>query len=213
MKMGSGKTDNRNRKSGKKNNSGAKRGFVVIMLNLLVMAVVAVVLVFVTLNWLDSYTNHNVAYEVPDVCGMHVDDAAKVLKDSKLGYAVVEYKYKDGAEKDEVLEQRPLANAKVKEGREITLVLNTTEKPRQGIPPVIDNSSLREAEFRLKAAGFIVEAVDTIKGEREWVYELLYKGRKLDNGAAIPRGSKVTLVVGSGDEISTDTVRLDPDFF
>ena len=106
-----------------------------------------------------------------------------------------------------------MANAKVKEGREITLVLNTTEKPRQGIPPVIDNSSLREAEFRLKAAGFVVEAVDTIKGEREWVYELLYKGRKLDNGAAIPRGSKVTLVVGSGDEISTDTVRLDPDFF
>ena len=114
---------------------------------------------------------------------------------------------------DEVLEQRPLADAKVKEGRKITLVLNTTEKPRQGIPPVIDNSSLREAEFRLKASGFVVEAVDTIEGEREWVYELLYNGRKLENGAAIPRGSKVTIVVGSGNEASSDTLRLDPDFF
>ena len=39
------------------------------------------------------------------------------------------------------------------------------------------------------------------------------KGRKLENGTAIPRGSKVTLVVGSGEDISSDTVRLDPDFF
>ena len=40
--MGSDTTDNRNRKKGKKKNGGAKRGFVIIMLNLLVMAVVAV---------------------------------------------------------------------------------------------------------------------------------------------------------------------------
>ena len=208
--MDSDAKKNRGRKAGKKNGKGK---LLTVVVNLLAMALVAVLVPYVTLCWLDSYTNHNVAYKVPDVCGLHVDEAADVLKDSRLGYSVVEYKYKDGAVADEVLEQRPLAGAKVKEGRKITLVLNTTEKPRQGIPPVIDNSSLREAEFRLKAAGFVVEAVDTVKGEREWVYELRYNGRKLENGTAIPRGSKVTLVVGSGEDISSDTVRLDPDFF
>lgn len=205
-------------KNKKSNQGGAasrnrKRNFKIIAVNLLVMAVIAFAVPYATLRWLDSCTNHNIAYEVPDVRGMQLEEAVAALKESKLDYSVTEYKYKDGAEKDEVLEQRPLANAKVKEGRKIALVLNTTEKPRQGIPPVIDNSSLREAEFRLKAAGFIVEAVDTIKGEREWVYELRYKGRKLENGTAIPRGSKVTLVIGSGDDISADTVRLDPNFF
>ena len=205
-------------KNKKSNQGGAasrnrKRNFKIIAVNLLVMAVIAFAVPYATLRWLDSYTNHNIAYEVPDVRGMQLEEAVAALKESKLDYSVTEYKYKDGAEKDEVLEQRPLANAKVKEGRKIALVLNTTEKPRQGIPPVIDNSSLREAEFRLKAAGFIVEAVDTIKGEREWVYELRYKGRKLENGTAIPRGSKVTLVIGSGDDISADTVRLGPNFF
>ena len=211
--MSSDTSRNTRKKSSAKSNGGSKRSMKIIALNLLAMAVIAFAVPFLTLKWLDSYTNHNVAYEVPDVCGLHIDEATEVLKGSKLDCCVVEYKYKDGAAQDEVLEQRPLANAKVKEGRKITLVLNTTEKPRQGIPPVIDNSSLREAEFRLKAAGFIVEAVDTIEGEREWVYELRYKGRKLENGTAIPRGSKVTLVVVSGNELSNDTVRLDPDFF
>ena len=211
--MNSDTTRNRGRRSGGTKGSGCKKGIIVIVLNLLAMAVVAVAVPYATLCWLDSYTNHNIAYIVPDVRGHLVDEAADVLKENKLDYTVVEYKHKDGAAADEVLEQRPLAGSKVKEGRKISLVLNTTEKPRQGIPPVIDNSSLREAEFRLKAAGFVVEAVDTVKGEREWVYELRYNGRKLENGTAIPRGSKVTLVVGSGEDVSSDTVRLDPDFF
>ena len=107
----------------------------------------------------------------------------------------------------------PLPDALVKEGRKIYLVLNTTEAPKQGVPPVIDNCSLREAQFRLKAAGFIVEKVDVIEGEREWVYGVRYEGIELENGAAIPRGSKLTLVVGSGDLLESDTVRVDAEFF
>ena len=78
-----------------------------------------------------------------------------------------------------------MADALVKEGRKIYLVLNTTEAPKQGIPPVIDNCSLREAQFRLKAAGFQVQKVDIIPGEREWVYGVRYDGIELENGAAI----------------------------
>ena len=92
-------------------------------------------------------------------------------------------------------------------------MLNTTEAPKQGIPPVIDNCSLREAQFRLKAAGFQVQKVDIIPGEREWVYGVRYDGIELENGAAIPRGSKVTLVIGSGELVESDTVRVDADFF
>lgn len=211
--MGENTLKKKEKKTGGKKMDRRLKNTLVVLANLLGMLLVAILVGYLTLWWLDGYTNHNVAYEVPDICGMHVDEAADELKKSKLDYHVIEYKYKDGAAKDEVLEQRPLAKAKVKEGRKIGVVLNTTEKPRQGVPPIVDNCSLREAEFRLKAVGFVVEAVDTIKGERDWVYELRYNGRKLDNGAAIPRGSKVTIVVGSGNEVPADTVRVDSEFF
>lgn len=193
--------------------SGVKRSVVITLLNILAMLVITVIVLVVTFSWLDSYTHHNVAYKVPDVKGMQLGEAIEVLKGQKLNYAVQEYKYKAGAEEGEVLEQRPLADALVKEDRKIYLVLNTTETPKQGIPPVIDNCSLREAQFRLKAAGFVVQKVDVIEGEREWVYGVRYDGIELDNGAAIPRGSKVTLVIGSGEQAESDTVRFDADFF
>lgn len=193
--------------------SGVKRSVVITLLNMLAMLVITVIVLVVTFSWLDSYTHHNVAYKVPDVKGMQLGEAIEVLKGQKLNYAVQEYKYKAGAEEGEVLEQRPLADALVKEDRKIYLVLNTTETPKQGIPPVIDNCSLREAQFRLKAAGFVVQKVDVIEGEREWVYGVRYDGIELDNGAAIPRGSKVTLVIGSGEQAESDTVRFDADFF
>ena len=195
------------------NPSGFKRGVKLTIINLLAMLVITVVILVVTFSWLDSYTHHNEAYKVPDVKGMQLSEAIEELRNQKLDYAVQEYKYKVGAENGEVLEQMPLPDALVKEGRKIYLVLNTTEAPKQGVPPVIDNCSLREAQFRLKAAGFIVEKVDVIEGEREWVYGVRYEGIELENGAAIPRGSKLTLVVGSGDLVESDTVRVDAEFF
>lgn len=197
----------------KKNTKKKRNPLKILLFNILAMILVFVVAVVLTFNWLDSYTNHNEAYKVPDVCGMSLADAATALKGQKMNYAVQEYKYRAGAKEGEVLEQRPEADALVKEGRKIYLVLNTTEAPKSGIPPIIDNCSLREAEFRLKAAGFVVKDIEYISGEREWVYGVSYDGIELKNGAAIPRGSKVTLVVGSGNTAEEDTVMFDADFF
>lgn len=182
-------------------------------INMIAILVIGVLLAWATLSWLDDYTNHNEAHLVPNVCGMTLETAAETLEKQSFAHAVLEYRHKPGAKEGEVLEQRPRANAKVKEGRRVYLVLNTSEPPKLGVPPVVDNCSMREAEFRLKAVGFVIEGIETVPGEREWVYGLRYKGNDLDNGAAIPRGSKVTLVVGNGQQESQDTVRIDQDFF
>ncbi len=181
--------------------------------SILVMILIAILAVFGTFSWLDSYTMHGEANLVPNVCKMQFEDAVDVLKEKNLGYAIMEYKHKPGFGDGVVLEQRPNADALVKDGRKVYLVLNTVEAPKLGLPQIIDNCSLREAEFRLKALGFVVEDVEIIPGEREWVYGVKYKGQDLDNGAAIPRGSKVTLVIGSGVQTVEDTVRFDAEFF
>ena len=63
---------------------------------------------------------------------------------------------------------------------------------------MIDNRTYREAESHIKAAGFVIERVDTIPGEKDWVYELRYNGKLLSNGEAVPQGASLTVVVGSG---------------
>lgn len=182
-----------------RNNKGkSKTRF--ILLNLLAMLIVVVLLPCPVLMWLDDYTLHGQKIQVPDVCGLQIDRAAEVLRNSNLDFEVVDYKYMKGAAEDEVLEQRPTANSAVKEGRKIQLTMNSGNEPTQTIPDIIDNCSLREAEARLRAAGFKLNENIAVPGEEEWVYGLLSGSDTLRNGMQIPIGSTVTLVIGSGED-------------
>ena len=145
--------------------------------------------------------HHGEEYEVPSVYDMELSEAASVLGNSKLDYKVVKYEYREGVAQDVVLQMYPDSGSIVKEGRKIGLVLNTTEKPRKTIPSVIDNRTFREAESHIRAAGFNIERVDTINGEKDWVYEVRYKRKPLVNGDAIPEGSNVVVVIGNGEKI------------
>ena len=189
-------------KTAKKTRKGEKTTFKkwikIVILNLLAMATVVAVLPYLALLWVDGYTNHGETNAVPDVCGLHIEDAAELLGDRKLGYAVVERRYKENAADNEVVMQYPVPGSHVKEGRKVGLVVNTIVKPKRSVPSVIDNRTYREAESHIKAAGFIIEAVDTIPGEKDWVYELHCDGKLLTNGEAIPQGSSLTVVIGSG---------------
>ena len=177
-----------------------KKRLIVVAVNLLAMAAVVAVVPYVALCWVDGYTNHDETCEVPDVCGIQLDDAAAALAKGNLDYAVVERRYKENASEDEVIMQYPAPGSAVKEGRKVGLVLNTAVKPKRSVPSVIDNRTYREAESHIKAAGFVIEKVDTIPGEKDWVYELRYNGKLLSNGEAVPQGASLTVVIGSGKE-------------
>lgn len=183
-----------------------------VVINLLAMLAVVVVVPAITLGWLDSYTNHGESCRVPDVCGMQLDEAKELLREHNLDLEIVDYKYKKGAEENEVVEQRPVANALVKEGRKIMLVMNSLNKPMVTLPSVTDNCSLREAEARLKASGFVVSGVLYQDGEKDWVYSVLCNGKELYNGENVARGSNLVLVVGNGNPLRNGSV-IDEDYF
>lgn len=189
-----------------------KKRFTVVLLNLLAMAVVLIALPYFTLLWVDGYTNHGETIEVPDVCGVPFDEAVALLADKDLGYTIVERRYKAKAVENEVVMQYPAPGSQVKEGRKVGLVLNTEERPKRSVPSVIDNRTYREAESHIKAAGFVIESVETIAGEKDWVYELRYEGRKLVNGEAIPQGASLVVVVGSGEAEEDDQPVFDANF-
>ncbi len=177
-----------------------KRNIIIVLANLFGIAAVAFLVPYFTLMWLDSYTNHGEEIEVPDICRMHLEDAKAELNTQGFTLEIQRYEYSEGAIEDEVLEQSPVAGSMVKEGRKILVVLNTTQKPKVSVPGVIDNCSMREAEARIQAAGFNIVRVDTIRGEKDWVYKLRHEGRDLTNGEPIPMGSDVVIVIGNGND-------------
>lgn len=185
----------------------------IILINIAAMVALLCAVPFVVLAWLDHYTQHGITVAVPDICGMHIDDASKALRNKGFDFEIVDYKYVKGVAVDCVLEQNPSAGAKVKDGRRIELTMSSDNEPMQPIPDIIDNCSLREAEARLQAAGFKLAPNVEVAGEKDWVYSLMLGSDTLRKGAKIPLGSTVTLVIGCGEEEDSEEPIVDSSWF
>ena len=169
--------------------------------NIIAMIVVVVVMIFGVLKWLDIHTHHGETVAVPDVKGMTVDEAAKMFRNHGLVYVISDTKYVKDKAAGIILELKPGVGEKVKEGRTIYLTINTLSTPLLVVPDVADNSSMRQAQARLLAAGFKLSENEHIAGEKDWVYGVKYKGRTLTNGEKVPVGATLTLIVGDGGEL------------
>lgn len=201
-----------------KDNSIKKRTVGWVLLNLLIMVTIAILLIIITFKWVESYTRHGQYIAVPDVHGMYEEEAGQVLAAAGLKYEVLDYKYDQMMVEGGVIEQKPKPGAYVKDGRKIYLTLNSGKIPMRTIPDVADNSSLRAAESKLRAAGFKLGRTVYVNGDLDWVYEIRYQGVPVENGAEIPEGSVLTIVAGNGtpveriEEVDSTTV-IDSDFF
>ena len=78
--------------------------------------------------------------------------------------------------------------------------VNADSAPKVAIPDVMDNSSLRQAEAKLRALGFKITEPEYISGEKDWVYSIKYRGRDLKAGEKVPHEAVLTLTVGNGNE-------------
>lgn len=201
-----------------KNNSNKKRTIGWILLNLLIMAVLAILLIIITFKWIESYTRHGEYIAVPDLTGMYEKEAGEALNAVGLKYEVLDYKYDKMMVEGGVIEQKPKPGAYVKDGRKIYLTLNSGKIPMRAVPDVADNSSLRAAESKLQSAGFKLGRTVYINGDLDWVYEIRYQGTAIEAGTEIPEGSLLTIVAGNGtpvehiEEVDSTTV-IDTDFF
>ncbi len=181
-------------------------------LNILAMPVVLVLLVFGTLKWLDAYTRHGEAVVVPDVRHKPLAEAQKIFSGLGLQSVVSDSTYVKTLPPGCVLEYNPPVDQKVKLGRTIYLTVNTLNVPLVDLPDVADNSSLREAEARLLAAGFKLMPNDTVPGDKDWVYGVKFDGRVLGLKEKVPQGAYLTIVVGDGlapTEVLPDTLSAD----
>lgn len=169
-----------------------------LLLHLLAMTIV-VVLLFMGIKFgLDFYTHHGEGIVVPEVKGMTYSKARLLLEDDGLVIMVSDSGYNKKLPADCILAQTPGHGMKVKRGHVVYVTVNSPSSPLFAIPDVVDNSSLREAEAKLMAIGFRLLPAQRIHGERDWVYGILCRGRRVSNGDRISIEHPLTLLVGSG---------------
>lgn len=166
--------------------------------NLMAMAVTTIILVFGVMKGLDIYTHHGQAVVVPDVKGMTVNEARLIFGNNGLRCVVADSTYIKNKPSGNIIELNPAAGQKVKAGRVIYLTINTLDAPMRAVPDVADNSSVRQAQAKIMAAGFKLTENEQVSGELDWVYGVKYQGRMLRASDKVPLGGTLTLLVGNG---------------
>ena len=166
--------------------------------NLLAMVLVIVALAFGVKYGLDVYTRHGEGIEVPKVEGMVYQKARALMEERGLYLVVTDSGYNKRLPANSILVQNPGPGMKVKQGHTIYVTVNSPSSPSFAIPDLVDNSSFREAEAKLTAIGFKLTPPQQVEGEKDWVYGILCRGRRVSTGDRISIDSPLTLLVGNG---------------
>ncbi|MDF0715521.1 PASTA domain-containing protein [Muricauda sp. 334s03] len=173
-------------------------------------AVAVLVLVFVTLQWLKSTTNHGEFVEVPDFSKMSVSEMRSAVEEAGLRYQVLDSsEYNPDYPRFSILEQNPPAGNKVKSNRKIYFTVNPSGYKKVSVPDIIQVTR-RNAESMLRAVGLDVERV-TYKDElgKDMVYNMKHKGKYIKPGDRLPKTSKIELICGNGTIPGSARVQAD----
>ncbi|MBD8348621.1 PASTA domain-containing protein [Dysgonomonas sp. HGC4] len=179
--------------------------------NIAAMIVIAIVLIGITLFFVNKYTRHDQAIEVPDLKGLQIEDAAAMIAAKNLRYEIVDSLFQKDGVPGAILEQIPSGKSSVKHGRTIYLTIQAKNEPLVAIPD-LEDASLRQAETLLNALGIYQINIVSVPSEfQDLVYGVEYKGTPLKGGQKIPKGSTVTLKVGNGNgsDTSLDSLHIE----
>ena len=166
--------------------------------NLLAMVIVVVLLCLGVKYGLDIYTRHGEGIKVPKVDGMSYDNARVLLESDGLQIMMSDSGYNKLLPADCILSQTPGPGTAVKSGHIIYVTVNSPSSPSFAIPDIIDNCSYREAEAKLMGMGFKMLPPKRVPGEKDWVYGIISRGRRVGTGDMISPGSPLTLLIGNG---------------
>jgi beta-lactam-binding protein with PASTA domain len=166
------------------------------------VALAYLVIVSITVFYLDSSTNHGEQIVVPNLIGKNVNSVKAELEELGLQYEVLDSIYDPSKAEGTILDQDPdptkFSLVHVKEGRIIRV--RVSKKSRLVEMPSLVDKSQRFAESILENRGlkFRIEYKPTNEANGA-VLEQLYKGRMVKEGSRIPIGSTITLIVGKND--------------
>ncbi|WP_439184114.1 PASTA domain-containing protein [Carboxylicivirga taeanensis] len=172
---------------------------------LLAIAVVTLVLIatFVSLN---IYTNHGEYYPVPDFRGLTEDQVSQLIEEKGFRYNIIDSVHIDEYLPGAVIEQIPAPGSMVKENRNIHFTIKAIAPEKVQIPNLVDYS-LRNAKVILESYGLVIGELIYVPSEyRNLVIQQLYRGKPVEPGTVVLKGSVIDLHIGKG--LSTEQTNV-----
>lgn len=180
------------------------------LINVGAIILVWIIIIFAETTYLKSHTNFGEKIEVPTFYKIHIDDLDEFVGDKGIKYTIQDSVYMDDWPKGTVCWQYPRptdsSGMYVKSGREILLSVVPLNPQMIKMPDVVDMSK-RMAESSLEAIGIRTKiSYEPASEGKGFVLKQLYNGQPIPPGTAIPKGTRVELVVAQGQTGETSSL-------
>ncbi len=146
-------------------------------------------------------TNHGAYLKVPAVKGRNVDEGVRLLEGQGFEVVIQDSIYQEKIPKYTITKQLPEPDATVKANRTVFLTINRATAPDIDMPK-LEGLSYRYAVDKLSKSHLVlkdtVHRPDFMKGS---VLEQQFNNERINAGAKIPWGSRITLVIGAGLQV------------
>jgi eukaryotic-like serine/threonine-protein kinase len=162
--------------------------------------VLSIFILWFTLKALDIYTLHGSSIDVPDFEGKHISELDDYADDYDVRYEIIDSIYDFRLEKGSVVMQDPAAGTRVKDNRKVYLTVVALQPEQVEMPNLID-LTLRQATAMLETYGLAVGKLQYVPDiATNAVLKQKFKGKVIEEGSLIEKGSKIDLVLGQGED-------------
>lgn len=179
---------------------GHLTGWKLLVANLGAMIVAGLLLLWLSMGWLDLYTRHNGSLRMPDIKGMTQEEAMERLENDHLYMEITDSIYVEGEVPGVILETTPKAGTLIKSKRTIYVTVNTLSVKSIAIP-TYEGLSERSVEMILKGAGFANISKVYVAGPHDQLvlHIIDATGRYLVAGERVPYDTRVVMEVSSSE--------------
>lgn len=166
-----------------------------IVKHIVLAVVIAFLLIFAAMQFLDWGTDHGEYLEVPEFVGMSFEEAQSVAAQSGVRLEIVDSVYSKRG-RGLVREQNPSPGSKVKENRRILITMNAHGVQKVAVPNLVGYST-RQAIADLRSRGLRLGRIKYVNDiATNNVLKQQYRGRDIAPGRMIEAESSIDLVVG-----------------
>lgn len=167
-------------------------------MHLFISFAVLALLLWIIFKSLSSFTHHGELIDVPDFGGIKIAELNNFVADKNVRFTIIDSVFDPKGPKGVVIRQDPEKNIKVKHNRTIYLYVSTVTPPQVTMPKLKDRS-LRQAVAMLETYG-LKFGKPRYKPDQcsNCVLQQLIKGKPVEAGTQVPKGTVVDLVVGKG---------------
>jgi eukaryotic-like serine/threonine-protein kinase len=170
----------------------------------LAIALASLVLIFwLIFAWMRSYTRHGDMLPVPKFLDLKTNNLDAFVEGKDVSYEIIDSFWDAKKPKGVVIRQDPEEGTEVKKGRKIYLYVTALVPPKIAMPK-LEDLSLRQAIAVCESYGLEYASQMTNDVCNGCVVEQRMNGKRVEPGTMIPKGSKITILIGKGAGESGD---------